>query len=189
MYEKVYMSPRPHPKISLKHDWKRELGSEKDKLCNHLEVPNRANQFQTQIMIERGHPLWAATQGPRQVQEKRPVLRRSKHVLFMKKLLHMIERRHSLFAVTQVTRKVPHKHVHLVTARASKLKIKQIMTERGHPLFAVNEVNIDFRILGLPHSVVKQAEPLVRNVQTEAPRKKLWVVNLRFIEQRGTRNV
>ena len=26
-YEKVYMSPRPPPKISLKHDWKRELGS------------------------------------------------------------------------------------------------------------------------------------------------------------------
>ena len=41
------------------------------------------------------------------------------------------------------------------------------MVERGHPLFAVtqgheqsmlNEVDIDFRILGLPHSVVKQAE-------------------------------
>ena len=26
--EKVYMSPRPPPKISLRHDWKRELGSE-----------------------------------------------------------------------------------------------------------------------------------------------------------------
>ena len=28
IYEKVYMSPRPPPKVSLKHDWKRELGSE-----------------------------------------------------------------------------------------------------------------------------------------------------------------
>ena len=28
MYEKVFMSPRPPPKISLKHEWKRELGSE-----------------------------------------------------------------------------------------------------------------------------------------------------------------
>ena len=27
-YEKVYMSPRPPPNISLKHEWKRELGSE-----------------------------------------------------------------------------------------------------------------------------------------------------------------
>ena len=28
IYEKVYASPRPPPKISLKHDWKRELSSE-----------------------------------------------------------------------------------------------------------------------------------------------------------------
>ena len=28
LYEKLYMSPRPPPKISLKHEWKREFGSE-----------------------------------------------------------------------------------------------------------------------------------------------------------------
>ena len=28
LYEKVFMSPRPPPKISLKHEWKRKLGSE-----------------------------------------------------------------------------------------------------------------------------------------------------------------
>ena len=28
IYEKVYASPRPRPKISLKHDWMKELGSE-----------------------------------------------------------------------------------------------------------------------------------------------------------------
>ena len=28
LYEKSYMSPRPPPKIFLKHEWKRELGSE-----------------------------------------------------------------------------------------------------------------------------------------------------------------
>ena len=28
LYDKVYMPPRPPPKISLKHEWKRELGSE-----------------------------------------------------------------------------------------------------------------------------------------------------------------
>ena len=57
-----------------------------------------------------------------------------------------------------------------MTARASALKIKQNMIERRHPLFAetsvtrkvtksmLNEVNIDFRIPGLPHSVVNQAD-------------------------------
>ena len=28
IHEKVFMSPRPPPKISLKHDWMEELGSE-----------------------------------------------------------------------------------------------------------------------------------------------------------------
>ena len=28
MHEKVFASPRPPPKISLKHDWMKELGSE-----------------------------------------------------------------------------------------------------------------------------------------------------------------
>ena len=28
IYEKVYMSPRPPPKISLRHEWTREFGSE-----------------------------------------------------------------------------------------------------------------------------------------------------------------
>ena len=27
LYEKVYMSPRPPPKISLRHDWTKEVGS------------------------------------------------------------------------------------------------------------------------------------------------------------------
>ena len=59
MYEKVYASPRPPPKISLKHDWMKELGSEValrpegQVVLNNLKVPNQTNQIQTQIMIER----------------------------------------------------------------------------------------------------------------------------------------
>ena len=83
-------------------------------------------------MIERGNPLSGATQGPRQVEEKRPIPRRSKHVLFMKNLLNMIERGHPLSAVTQITSQEPPKHVHLMTARASTSKIKQHMIEQGN---------------------------------------------------------
>ena len=50
---------------------------QKDKLCNNLEFSNRTNQYQTQIMIERGNPLLEATQGSRQVEENRPVPNRS----------------------------------------------------------------------------------------------------------------
>ena len=31
MYEKAYMSPRPPPKISLRHEWTKELGSKVDR--------------------------------------------------------------------------------------------------------------------------------------------------------------
>ena len=39
--EKVYMSPRPPPKISLKHEWKRELGSE------HAQLPEVGQLFRS----------------------------------------------------------------------------------------------------------------------------------------------
>ena len=74
--EKVYMSPRPPPKISLKHDWKRELGSE------HA----RTNQFQIQVVTDRGNPSLKMTREPCKMEEKRPVPRRSMKILFTKKL-------------------------------------------------------------------------------------------------------
>ena len=44
IYEKVYMSPRPLPKISLKHEWKRELGSEH---AQRSEVGQLSRSFQS----------------------------------------------------------------------------------------------------------------------------------------------
>ena len=63
------------------------LNDQKDKLCNNLEVSNRTNQFQTQVVIERGNPLFEPiergnpllelTREPCKMEEKRPVPRRS----------------------------------------------------------------------------------------------------------------
>ena len=44
LYEKVYASPRPPPKISLKHEWKRELGSEH---AHRSEVGQLCGSFQS----------------------------------------------------------------------------------------------------------------------------------------------
>ena len=44
LYEKVYMSPRPPPKISLKPEWKRELGSEH---AQRPEVRQLSRSFQS----------------------------------------------------------------------------------------------------------------------------------------------
>ena len=60
---KVYASPRPPRKISLKHDWMKELGSEVARqpegevAPTSKKVPNQANQIQTQITIEQGRPV------------------------------------------------------------------------------------------------------------------------------------
>ena len=44
LYDKVYMSPRSPPKISLKHEWKRELGSEH---AQRPEVGQLSGSFQS----------------------------------------------------------------------------------------------------------------------------------------------
>ena len=44
LYEKVYMSPRPPPKISLKHEWKRERCSEH---AQQPEVGQLSRSFQS----------------------------------------------------------------------------------------------------------------------------------------------
>ena len=46
IYEKVYASPRPPPKISLKHDWKRELDSE-DAQRSEGQVAQQSRSFQS----------------------------------------------------------------------------------------------------------------------------------------------
>ena len=60
------------------------------------KFPNQANQNQTQIMIEHGNLLFA-------LKEERLVLRKSKHILFVKKLWNTIERRNPLFALEDET--------------------------------------------------------------------------------------
>ena len=167
--------------------------------------------------IERGNPLLELTREPRKMEEKRPVLRRSIHVLFTKKLSKPIERGNPLL------KQVEPKHVHLMTARVSTLKWHMI--ERGNPLLKhtenvpegsqtrschesisfnvgdetirdrtrqpvvnhdessheqtmLNEVNMDFRIPGLPHSVLKQADnyrvrELVKKIENHPHRHSL----------------
>ena len=54
------------------------LDNQMEKLFDNPKVPNQTNPIQTQIMIERGN-LFA-------LKEERLILRKSKHVLFVKKL-------------------------------------------------------------------------------------------------------
>ena len=107
--EKVKASPRPTPKISLKHDWMKELGSEVAQRPDGQNLQqfegSQLNQIQTQIMIERGNPLSAVTQITSQEFPKHVPLMKAKFSTLETKQI-MIERGNPLSAVTQFTSQV-----------------------------------------------------------------------------------
>ena len=141
------MSPRPPPKISLKHEWKRELDSEnaqrpEGQVVQQFKSFQSSEPLPNQIMIERGNPLLEPiercnpllepTREPRKMEEKRPAPMRSIHVLFTKKLSKTIERGDPLLKQEEP------KHGHLMTARVSTLK--WYMIERGNPLLKHTQI-------------------------------------------------
>ena len=131
--EKVYTSPRLPPKISLKHEWKRELGSE------HAQRSEVGQLF-------------------RSFQSNQPVLNQSRE-------------RTGRPVVKDDTRTVQDGRK---TSRSQEIDANSFDEETGssqsterpvvdhdnlsHEQTMLNEVNMDFRIPGLPHSVVKHAQ-------------------------------
>ena len=99
IYEKVHASPRPPPKISLRHDWVKEMGSE-----------------------DAQRPAGQVVQQSKSSQSNQPNPNPD----------------HDRTGTDVVCRDASH--------------------AQGHEESMLNEVNIDFRIPGLPHSVVKQAD-------------------------------
>ena len=95
--EKVFMSPRLPPKISLKHEWKREVGSEH---AQRSEVGQLPGNFQSNQPIL--NPIRERTERPDIMEDgrKRPVLRRSMLILCAKNLYLQRERRDPLLIMT-----------------------------------------------------------------------------------------
>ena len=109
-YEKVHASPRPPPKISLKHDWKRELGSEVIQRPDGQVAQQSKSSQSSQPNPNPDHDRTVKpvvcrdishAQGASQTRSSHD----SKNFNVEDKTNH-VERRHPLFAVTQVTRKV-----------------------------------------------------------------------------------
>ena len=63
IHEKVYESPRPHPKISLRHDWMKELGSEVARQAEGSQPtqPNRNPIKRTGRPVVIGQPTGSST--------------------------------------------------------------------------------------------------------------------------------
>ena len=195
------MSPRPPPKISLKHEWKRELGSEH---AQRSEVGQLSRSFQSN----------QPTLNPNRERTRRPVIRDdTRTVQDGRKTSRSQEIDNSSFheesvssertgrpvietSVIQARSSEDSKDPHVGNAheRTRRLVIEtntvnvpdssqtrsfhesetsnvggKTLRERtrrpvidhdnlSHEQTMVNEVNMDFRIPGLPHSVVKHAQ-------------------------------
>ena len=164
IYEKVYASPWPLPKISLKHDWMKELVSEVAGQPEG-EVARQAKSSQpTQPNPNPNHdrtvrPVVCSERAPCSQEIDTRFPRESKNSILEEDANH--DRTVRPVVCSQ-------RASHPRFSRDSKNVISEEEAHHdrtGRPVVCsqsersmLNEVDIDFRLSGLPHSVVKQAE-------------------------------
>ena len=167
-------------------------------MCNNPKVPNQTNQFQIQIMIERCNPLfgsgrtWQPVVGTnpriessgRKTSRSQEIETRSFHEEAVK---HDRTRQPVVcchindvpdFSQTRSSYESTRFNVgdEAIHDRTGQPVVNR--DESGHEQAMLNEVNMDFRILGLPHSVVKHAEnyrvrELVKKIENHPHRQSL----------------
>ena len=163
IYGKVYMLPRPPPKISLKHDWTRELGSE------HAQRPE-GQVVQPSRSPQSSQPI----PNPGRDRSGQPVVKTSltPHTLIDSKSLNveLAHDRSGQPVVETNTENVPdgcqtrscHESIRFnvgdETLRDGSGQPVVNHDDSSHEQTMLNEVNTDFRIPWLPHSVVKHAQ-------------------------------
>ena len=96
--EKAYMSPRPPPKISLRHDWTKELGSKVARLSQEAVArqprdkqnsSNQPNQSQNQFVIDQGNLI--TNTKCLLIKAKHPGLKRSRRNIHTKNSVFQID--------------------------------------------------------------------------------------------------
>ena len=145
IHVKAYASPRPPPKISLKHHWMKELGSEV------------ARQPEGEV-VRQARSSQATQPNPDHDRTEKPVV------------CHQRGAHRSQEIETRSFREEAVNH-----DRTGK---PVVCRDANHERSMLNEVDIDFRIPGLPDSVVKQAKncrarELVKQIENHPHRQSL----------------
>ena len=197
IYEKVYMSPRPPPKISKKHERKRELVSEH---AQRSEVGHLSRSFQSNQPIQSpsrertGRPV--VKDDVRTVQEGRKTSRAQEIDVdsFREETVSSERTGRPVFETSVIQGRFTDPNVEQAHARTRRLVVgtntenvpdssqkrschesetfnvgdKTLRERTERPVVdhdnssleqtMLNEVNMDFRIPGLPHSVVKHSQ-------------------------------
>ena len=128
LYEKSYMSPRPPPKISLRHDWAKELGSKVDRQPQEevARQPREGVARQPRGEVSRQAKFFQPTQPI-----PKPICDRSGQ-----------PDEHNV-----ALQDAPEVHREMTTLNTDN----ELTRERI-------EADMDFKIPGLPHSIVKQLQ-------------------------------
>ena len=187
IYEKVYASPRLPLKISLEHDWMTELGSEDaqrpdGQVMQHFKS-TQSNQPTTNPDHDRtGQPVVGtnpriASSG-RKTSRSQEIETRSFHeeaVKHERTVQPVVENGSNPNTFLSWSTRF---NVGGETIQDRKGQPVVNRDESGHEQTMLNEVNMDFGILGLPHSVVKQAESsrvheLVKKIENHPDRHAL----------------
>ena len=166
LYEKVYMSHRFPSKISLKHEWKRELGSDH---AQRSEVGQLSGGFQWKQPIL--NPICERKVRPfteKPVNETSVIQARSSEDRKNFNVEQAHERTRRLVSVTNTenvsvssqTRSAHESETFNVGDEILRKRTERSVADHdvSHESMMVNEADMDFRIPGLPHSVAKYAQ-------------------------------
>ena len=183
LYEKSYMSPRPPPKISLRHDhdWTRgnvQLGSTVEQQPHSKVVRQSQGEVQHATFSQLTQPIpnqSVIDQGNLRTRKmcllfevKRPVPMRSMKKVFTENSVLQIEQGNLIICLkTPVLSKLTMGQGNLMSVTAQVRTVKEQHAPEEHREVAllntdnefnraINEEDIDFNIPGLPHSTVKQ---------------------------------
>ena len=157
IYEKVYASPRPNPKTSLKHDWMKELGSEIARQPAGEVVRQAKSSQSTQPNPNPNHER-TGTPGvcsqralrSKEIETRFPGEEDVNHDGTGRPVVCSQRASHQRFSRESQNPILEEDANHDRTVRP----VVCSQSERS----MLNEVDIDFRISGLLHSVVEQAE-------------------------------
>ena len=170
IYEKVYASPRPHPKISFKDNWMQEMGSE---VSGNGENSQQTQPKTTNPIVRTGRPVSTEHPSSSSAQEI------NKHFLL------------GCESTNERTGRPVESCVPVSVERLDKDKdadenvdADQVRTGRhvnGQPTGSftqLEEIDIDFKMSGLSPAVMKQAEnfrvrELVKKIESHPHREAL----------------
>ena len=164
IYEKVKWSPRPPPKISFTDNWMKELGSE---VAGHGESSQRTQPKTTNPIVRTGRPVSTEQTFSSSAQD------------IDKRFLLGCE------STNERTGRPVYNCVPVSVERVDKdedadenVDADQVRTVRPALFTQREEIDIDFRVSGLPHAVLKQDEnfrvrELVRKIDSHPHRQAL----------------